>query len=160
MEETKVPVTSVDAPSSWSIEEGPPSSGVGSKFNPAVLISLSAPKPLVKHFKGRHFIGGRSVPRQLLPLSVSKGSSDTNLGYLGTGSSRRQSRRSMSSRFRSMKALTRSSRLGQVDRNSNCCRRWVGPAWSLQLLRRMRSLLLFRFSSCRHFTAFNSPNAK
>lgn len=52
-------MTSVDAPSSWSIEDGPPASGVGSKFNPAVLVSLTAPKPLVKHFKGRHFIGGR-----------------------------------------------------------------------------------------------------
>lgn len=59
LEETTVPVTAVDAPSSWSIEDGPPASGVGSKFNPAVLVSLTAPKPLVKHFKGRHFIGGR-----------------------------------------------------------------------------------------------------
>jgi NAD(P)H-hydrate epimerase len=59
LEETKVPVTSVDAPSSWSIEDGPPKSGVGSNFHPAVLVSLTAPKPLVRHFKGRHFIGGR-----------------------------------------------------------------------------------------------------
>lgn len=62
MEETKLPVTSVDAPSSWSIEDGPPAQGVGSTFQPGVLISLSAPKPLVKHFKGRHFIGGRFIP--------------------------------------------------------------------------------------------------
>ncbi|KAL2148280.1 hypothetical protein VTH82DRAFT_2428 [Thermothelomyces myriococcoides] len=61
MAESKVPVTSVDAPSSWDIEEGPPKSGVGSNFHPDVLISLTAPKPLVKHFKGRHFIGGRFV---------------------------------------------------------------------------------------------------
>ncbi|KJR86130.1 NADHX epimerase [Sporothrix schenckii 1099-18] len=61
LEDTKIPVTSVDAPSSWSIEDGPPESGVGSKFHPAVLVSLTAPKPLVKHFKGRHFIGGRFV---------------------------------------------------------------------------------------------------
>ena len=59
LEETKIPVTSVDAPSSWSIEDGPPTSGVGSSFHPAVLVSLTAPKPLVRHFKGRHFIGGR-----------------------------------------------------------------------------------------------------
>ncbi|KAK1764117.1 YjeF N-terminal domain-containing protein [Phialemonium atrogriseum] len=59
--ETKLPVTAVDAPSSWNIEEGPPKSGVGSAFNPDVLVSLTAPKPLVKHFKGRHFIGGRFV---------------------------------------------------------------------------------------------------
>lgn len=61
MEETKLPVTSVDAPSSWDIEEGPPKSGVGSAFHPDVLVSLTAPKPLVTHFKGRHFIGGRFV---------------------------------------------------------------------------------------------------
>jgi hypothetical protein len=62
MQDTKVPVTSVDAPSSWNIEEGPPRSGVGSAFHPDVLVSLTAPKPLVKYFKGRHFIGGRYVP--------------------------------------------------------------------------------------------------
>ncbi|KAJ1336068.1 NAD(P)H-hydrate epimerase [Microdochium nivale] len=61
LEETRRPVTSVDAPSSWSIESGPPGSGVGSKFMPDFLISLTAPKPLVKHFQGRHFIGGRFV---------------------------------------------------------------------------------------------------
>ncbi|XDG07520.1 hypothetical protein ABKA04_007135 [Annulohypoxylon sp. FPYF3050] len=60
-EETIIPVTSVDAPSSWNIETGPPESGLGSKFNPDYLISLTAPKPLVKYFKGRHFIGGRFV---------------------------------------------------------------------------------------------------
>ena len=30
---------------------------------PTALVSLTAPKPLVKHFKGRHFIGGRYVPK-------------------------------------------------------------------------------------------------
>lgn len=54
-------MTSVDAPSSWDIETGPPQTGVGSKFHPAVLISLTAPKPLSKHFKGRHFVGGRFI---------------------------------------------------------------------------------------------------
>ena len=62
LEKTKVPVLSVDAPSSWSIEDGPPPSGPGSKFQPQTLISLTAAKPLVKHFKGRHFIGGRFLP--------------------------------------------------------------------------------------------------
>ncbi|KAI1204888.1 YjeF N-terminal domain-like protein [Annulohypoxylon truncatum] len=61
LEDTKIPVTSVDAPSSWNIETGPPESGLGSKFNPDYLISLTAPKPLVKYFKGRHFVGGRFV---------------------------------------------------------------------------------------------------
>jgi len=54
-------VTSVDAPSSWDIENGPPESGLGSSFMPTALVSLTAPKPLVKHFTGRHFIGGRFV---------------------------------------------------------------------------------------------------
>ncbi|KAL8952057.1 MAG: hypothetical protein Q9222_002009 [Ikaeria aurantiellina] len=62
MENTKVPVTAVDAPSSWSIEDGPPKSGPGAKFHPETLISLTAPKPLVSHFKGRHFVGGRFLP--------------------------------------------------------------------------------------------------
>ena len=62
LETTSVPVTSVDAPSSWSIEDGPPKSGPGANFHPANLISLTAPKPLVKHFGGRHFVGGRFVP--------------------------------------------------------------------------------------------------
>lgn len=56
---TSVPVTSVDAPSSWNIEDGPPLSGAGKDFHPAALVSLTAPKPLIKHFKGRHFLGGR-----------------------------------------------------------------------------------------------------
>ncbi|KAJ6446860.1 Meiotically up-regulated protein 182 [Purpureocillium lavendulum] len=61
LQETRLPVTSVDAPSSWDIENGPPSSGPGSSFMPTALVSLTAPKPLVKHFRGRHFIGGRFV---------------------------------------------------------------------------------------------------
>ncbi|KAL3418948.1 ai-bp family protein [Phlyctema vagabunda] len=59
LKETSLPVTSVDAPSSWSIENGPPTSGPGKDFNPTALVSLTAPKPLVKWFKGRHFVGGR-----------------------------------------------------------------------------------------------------
>lgn len=59
LQETKLPVTSVDAPSSWDIEHGPPTSGLGSSFMPTALVSLTAAKPLVKHFNGRHFIGGR-----------------------------------------------------------------------------------------------------
>jgi len=61
LQDTKIPVTSVDAPSSWGIESGPPKSGLGSTFMPAALVSLTAPKPLVKHFTGRHFVGGRFV---------------------------------------------------------------------------------------------------
>lgn len=56
-------VLAVDAPSSWNIEGGPPESGPGSGYMPDALISLTAPKPLVKWFKGRHFVGGRFLSR-------------------------------------------------------------------------------------------------
>ena len=53
-------VLSVDSPSSWDVEGGPPREGeVGSDFMPEYLISLTAPKPSVQFFKGRHFVGGR-----------------------------------------------------------------------------------------------------
>jgi NAD(P)H-hydrate epimerase len=65
LETTKIPVTAVDAPSSWNIETGPPESGPGSAFHPAALVSLTAPKPLVKYFQGRHFIGGRFLSYSL-----------------------------------------------------------------------------------------------
>lgn len=59
LRDTDIPVLAVDAPSSWNIEDGPPSDGPGKGYNPEALISLTAPKPLVKWFKGRHFVGGR-----------------------------------------------------------------------------------------------------
>ncbi|PHH54104.1 NAD(P)H-hydrate epimerase [Ceratocystis fimbriata CBS 114723] len=63
---TSVPVTSIDAPSSWDIHSGPPPAGnLGCDFHPATLVSLTAPKPLVRMFKGRHFIGGRFVGREV-----------------------------------------------------------------------------------------------
>lgn len=59
LRDSKVPVLAVDAPSSWNIEDGPPSDGPGKGYNPEALISLTAPKPLVQWFQGRHFVGGR-----------------------------------------------------------------------------------------------------
>jgi NAD(P)H-hydrate epimerase len=59
LRDTRIPVLAVDAPSSWNIETGPPDSGPGKGFMPEALISLTAPKPLVRWFKGRHFMGGR-----------------------------------------------------------------------------------------------------
>ncbi|TVY94378.1 NAD(P)H-hydrate epimerase [Lachnellula willkommii] len=47
LQETHLPITSVDAPSSWNIEDGPPPSGPGATFMPGTL--------------GRHFVGGRFV---------------------------------------------------------------------------------------------------
>jgi NAD(P)H-hydrate epimerase len=63
--ETKLPVLAVDAPSSWDIENGPPSEGPGKGYHPQALISLTAPKPLVKWFRGRHFVGGRFVGKEI-----------------------------------------------------------------------------------------------
>ncbi|ODQ55004.1 apolipo protein A-I binding protein-like protein [Saitoella complicata NRRL Y-17804] len=62
LKSTKTPVLSVDAPSSWTIDNGPPTSGPGEGFMPNALISLTAPKPCVEWFQGRHFLGGRFVP--------------------------------------------------------------------------------------------------
>jgi NAD(P)H-hydrate epimerase len=64
-ENAKVPVLSVDAPSSWNIEKGPPDDGPGKTFMPDALISLTAAKPLVKWYRGRHFIGGRFLSDEM-----------------------------------------------------------------------------------------------
>jgi len=65
MEETSTPVLAVDAPSSWDIESGPPKEGPGKGFMPDYLISLTAAKPCVKWFEGRHFIGGRFLTPEM-----------------------------------------------------------------------------------------------
>lgn len=57
---SSIPILSVDIPSSWDVSEGSPSKGhVGCNFMPTALISLSAPKPCSRYFRGRHFLGGR-----------------------------------------------------------------------------------------------------
>ncbi|CAN6673395.1 NAD(P)H-hydrate epimerase [Trichomonascus vanleenenianus] len=61
LKHTKVPVTSVDIPSSWNVDEGPID---GNTFHPDNLVSLTAPKPAAKYFRGRHFIGGRFVSKE------------------------------------------------------------------------------------------------
>ncbi|KAL2868191.1 NADHX epimerase [Aspergillus lucknowensis] len=65
IEKASVPVLAVDAPSSWDIESGPPKEGPGSGFMPEYLVSLTAPKPCVKFYRGRHFIGGRFLTRDV-----------------------------------------------------------------------------------------------
>ena len=72
---SKLPIVSVDIPSGWDVEGGRPSgplpgtSGSGEKrvdaLDPDVLISLTAPKEGVREYRGRHFLGGRFVPRGL-----------------------------------------------------------------------------------------------
>jgi len=70
-----LPIVSVDIPSGWDVESGRPSnllagtSGSGEKkvdaLDPDVLISLTAPKEGVSEYRGRHFLGGRFVPKSL-----------------------------------------------------------------------------------------------
>lgn len=79
LRDTKVPILAVDAPSSWDIESGPPSDGPGKGFMPGALISLTAPKPLVKHFRGRHFLGGRYAA-PLAPVWLIR-NADGGLGF-------------------------------------------------------------------------------
>jgi NAD(P)H-hydrate epimerase len=62
LNESRRPIVSVDIPSGWDVEKGD-SLGVGLK--PDVLVSLTAPKEGVKGFTGRHFLGGRFVPKAL-----------------------------------------------------------------------------------------------
>ncbi|GIK00278.1 hypothetical protein Aspvir_004298 [Aspergillus viridinutans] len=66
IESSSVPVLSVDAPSSWDVQSGPPKEGPGSKFMPEALISLTAPKPCVKYYRGRHFVGGRFLTKSIV----------------------------------------------------------------------------------------------
>jgi NAD(P)H-hydrate epimerase len=63
---TSKPVLSVDSPSCWHVEQGPPKEGeLGAKFMPAYLISLTAPKPSIKYYKGTHFVGGRFLSKEM-----------------------------------------------------------------------------------------------
>ncbi|XP_063866026.1 NAD(P)H-hydrate epimerase-like [Scylla paramamosain] len=62
--QTTVPVISVDIPSGWHVEDGPPKDVPS--IAPDMLVSLTAPKLCAKHFKGRyHVLGGRFVPPKL-----------------------------------------------------------------------------------------------
>jgi len=63
LNESGRPIVSVDIPSGWDVEKGD-NLGVGLK--PDALISLTAPKEGVKGFTGRHFLGGRFVPKWVI----------------------------------------------------------------------------------------------
>jgi len=63
---TKVPVASVDIPSGWDVENGPPDDSVTPCIKPQLLISLTAPKKCAALFDGKfHYLGGRFVPKSL-----------------------------------------------------------------------------------------------
>lgn len=62
LREIETPICSIDIPSGWDVEDGPPEDGI----RPDFLISLTAPKLCAKFFKGRHhYLGGRFVPPAL-----------------------------------------------------------------------------------------------
>jgi NAD(P)H-hydrate epimerase len=63
-----LPIVSVDIPSGWDVEGGAGGAEAGGGqgrlvLYPDVLVSLTAPKEGVRKFAGRHFLGGRFVPR-------------------------------------------------------------------------------------------------
>jgi NAD(P)H-hydrate epimerase len=65
-----LPIVSVDIPSGWDVEGGADAPGPagasgqgGLALYPDVLVSLTAPKEGVRKFTGRHFLGGRFVPK-------------------------------------------------------------------------------------------------
>ena len=63
---SRLPIVSVDIPSGWAVEKGN-AAGVG--LNPDVLLSLTAPKEGAREFRGRHFLGGRFVPKCVVSFS-------------------------------------------------------------------------------------------
>lgn len=62
MKNSKTPIFSIDIPSGWDVENGPPAEG---GIRPEILMSLTAPKLCAKKFEGRHFLGGRFVPKKV-----------------------------------------------------------------------------------------------
>ena len=73
LSKTETPILSVDVPSGWHVENGPllPNSEFSALFikklvvlgiSPSINLSLSAPKPCLKFFKGENYLGGRFLP--------------------------------------------------------------------------------------------------
>jgi len=62
-----IPLVSVDIPSGWDVEAGPPEEVSVSTpiLRPDMLVSLTAPKLGSRGFRGAHYLGGRFVPRKL-----------------------------------------------------------------------------------------------
>lgn len=58
-----IPIVSVDVPTGWDVDKGPISQP---SINPAVLVSLTVPKPCSSHIRENqttHYVGGRFIPR-------------------------------------------------------------------------------------------------
>jgi len=62
LKQLKIPIASVDIPSGWDVERGNVNC---QSFEPELLVSLSAPKLCAKHFRGKHFLGGRFIPQAI-----------------------------------------------------------------------------------------------
>ncbi|KAH8342700.1 hypothetical protein KR084_000581 [Drosophila pseudotakahashii] len=63
LQQTKLPIASVDIPSGWDVEKGKVTE---CDLEPALLISLTAPKLCARQFRGEHhYLGGRFVPPAL-----------------------------------------------------------------------------------------------
>ena len=59
--ESSLPVVSIDIPSGWDVEQGDVNQC--SIHSPEMLISLTAPKICAQFFKGKHhYVGGRFLP--------------------------------------------------------------------------------------------------
>jgi len=59
-------LVSIDIPSGWDVEKGPPQDPSTPTLSPDCLVSLTAPKLCAQHFKGRHhWLGGRFVPKTI-----------------------------------------------------------------------------------------------
>lgn len=55
---TSIPIVSVDIPSGWDVNNGPPNTH---SLTPTMLVSLTAPKPCCDKFNGIHYLGGRFI---------------------------------------------------------------------------------------------------
>jgi NAD(P)H-hydrate epimerase len=63
---SSLPVVSIDVPSGWDVEAGPPTDPATPRLAPDLLVSLTAPKLCARSFTGRlHYLGGRFVPPAL-----------------------------------------------------------------------------------------------
>ncbi len=60
LSQSRLPIVSVDVPSGWNVDEGRVDVRA---LEPDVLVSLTAPKEGVRAYEGRHFLGGRFVPK-------------------------------------------------------------------------------------------------
>jgi NAD(P)H-hydrate epimerase len=58
----KTIVVSVDVPSGWDVDQGDVTE---TGFHPDVLVSLTAPKLCTRFFQGRHYVGGRFLPKSI-----------------------------------------------------------------------------------------------